>query len=59
MVVDEPDPERDVRRTAHRYLGEQTGEAYLAMTAADRADEILLRLRPARWRSADFRRMTA
>jgi PPOX class probable F420-dependent enzyme len=54
-----PDYERDVRAMALRYLGTEAGEAYLAMTAAERArnPEILVELRPARWRSADYRNM--
>ncbi len=52
----EPDFERDVRAMALRYLGEQMGEMYLAMTAEERARErqVLVELRPARWRSVDY-----
>src|SRR5512144_2290748 len=30
ITIGTPDFERDLRRVAHRYLGEQMGEAYLA-----------------------------
>lgn len=55
-----PDHERDVRGMARRYLGPDMGEAYLAMTADERArnPEILIELRPERWRSVDYAKMT-
>jgi hypothetical protein len=55
-----PDYERDVRGMALRYLGVEVGEAYLAMTAEERArnPEILIEMRPERWRSADYAKMT-
>ncbi len=54
-----PDPERDVRAVARRYLGDEMGDAYLAMTASERAadGEVLVRLRPARWATVDYRKM--
>jgi PPOX class probable F420-dependent enzyme len=56
----EPDFERDVRAMAVRYLGPDMGEAYLAMTADERArnPEVLIEMRPARWRSVDYGKMT-
>jgi hypothetical protein len=55
-----PDYERDVRGIARRYLGAEMGEAYLAITAEERArnPEVLIELRPGRWRSADYAKMT-
>jgi len=54
-----PDPERDVRAMAIRYLGPEMGEMYLAMTADERAREpsVLVEMRPERWRSVDFGKM--
>ncbi len=45
---------------ALRYLGAEMGEAYLALTADERArnPEVLIELRPKRWRSADYAKMT-
>jgi nitroimidazol reductase NimA-like FMN-containing flavoprotein (pyridoxamine 5'-phosphate oxidase superfamily) len=59
VALGEPDHERDVRATALRYLGEQMGEMYLAMTAEERASEpgVLVELQPARWRSVDYGKM--
>ena len=56
--VDELDFERDVREMALRYLGPRRGEAYLrAMYPKGTSSEILVRLRPERWRTADFRKL--
>jgi len=55
ITFGEPDPERDIRAMAIRYLGEQMGQAYLAMTADQPA--VLVELRPERWRSVDYRKM--
>jgi PPOX class probable F420-dependent enzyme len=55
VTLGEPDPERDIRATALRYLGEQMGQAYLTMTADQPA--VLIELRPERWRSVDFHKM--
>lgn len=46
--------ERDVRAIAHRYLGRDMGEQYLVATNEFRSTEVLVRIRPERWRSEDF-----
>lgn len=56
-VAGEPEYERDVRAVAIRYLGEQMGEMYLAMSAAEHAGSVLVRLRPERWLSVDFTKL--
>ena len=56
VSFDKPDFERDVRAVALRYLGTAMGEAYLAMTEEQHRTAILLRIRPERWSSADFRK---
>jgi PPOX class probable F420-dependent enzyme len=50
------DFERDVRRIAHRYLGPEIGEMYLAGTAEDREKygEVLVTIRPQRWYCVDY-----
>jgi nitroimidazol reductase NimA-like FMN-containing flavoprotein (pyridoxamine 5'-phosphate oxidase superfamily) len=55
----EPDFERDERAMAHRYLGLQLGERYLAATAAERAavPNLLVLLQPERWLSVDYGKM--
>jgi PPOX class probable F420-dependent enzyme len=55
-----PDHERDGRQIAHRYLGPEMGEAYLAATAAERASGtlVLVELTPERWLSVDYSKMS-
>jgi len=50
------DFERDVRQVAHRYLGHDLGEMYLAATADDRkkSGEVLVTIRPQRWYCVDY-----
>jgi nitroimidazol reductase NimA-like FMN-containing flavoprotein (pyridoxamine 5'-phosphate oxidase superfamily) len=57
---DELDFARDIREMALRYLGPRMGEAYLEATYPEgRTDEVLVRLRPERWWSRDFRNFAA
>jgi PPOX class probable F420-dependent enzyme len=52
------DFERDTREMAIRYLGPKLGEAYLRATYPEgTTGEVLVRLRPERWASADFRKL--
>ncbi len=39
---------------AHRYLDPEEARGYLAATAAQLEDDVLFRMRPQHWRSADF-----
>ena len=56
-TIDRVDFARDIREMALRYLGPQVGEGYLAATYPNGATaEVLVRLRPERWWSADFRK---
>ena len=50
--------EADQREMAIRYLGEKLGARYLTATAKDRANEVLVLLRPTRWWSVDFSRLS-
>jgi len=58
-IVGPPDHAVDVRAVALRYLGEQVGEMYLAVTAAERGaqENVLVRLDPERWLTVDYRKM--
>jgi len=58
-TISEPDFERDIRGIAHRYLGAQQGDKYLQMAADERADNILVSVRPERWLTADYAKMGA
>jgi hypothetical protein len=56
-TFDKVDFERDTREMALRYLGPKMGEAYLAATyPSGVTSEVLVRFRPERWGSADFRK---
>jgi nitroimidazol reductase NimA-like FMN-containing flavoprotein (pyridoxamine 5'-phosphate oxidase superfamily) len=57
VTFGEPDPERDVRDIAIRYLGKERGEMYLAMTAADPIPSVLVILKPERWYSVDYSKL--
>lgn len=48
------DVERDLRPLARRYLGAGAGDAYIAATREQHADDVLIRMRPERWLTADF-----
>lgn len=49
------DVDADVRPMAVRYLGEELGNGYVDATRAeDPRDEVVVRIRPERWLSADF-----
>lgn len=49
------DLERDVRPIAHRYLGREAGDGYLAATRGERADgDVVVRIRPERWLTVDY-----
>ncbi|HEY7198737.1 MAG TPA: pyridoxamine 5'-phosphate oxidase family protein [Candidatus Dormibacteraeota bacterium] len=45
------------RLIARRYLGEEGGDAWCEATAADAANEVVVRIRPERWLSADFSKL--
>ncbi len=55
-VVEVADPADPVDREAIaiRYLGEREAKAYLAATGDQLTDDITFRMRPERWRTADF-----
>jgi PPOX class probable F420-dependent enzyme len=48
--------ERDLRPLARRYLGQAGGDRYVEETRnlASHADNVLVRMRPERWLSADY-----
>jgi len=55
VTIGEPDPADG--EMAVRYLGEQMGQAYLAMMAADPEPTILVELTPERWFSVDYTKL--
>ncbi|CAG0983197.1 hypothetical protein MYXO_01979 [Myxococcaceae bacterium] len=50
------DLERDVRPMAHRYLGRELGDQYVAATSGDRTDgeSVVVAIRPERWLTVDY-----
>lgn len=50
--------EAEERQLAHRYLGREAGDAYVASTAVRRETEpnVLVRIRAERWLSVDYRK---
>ena len=49
------DLEADLRPMAHRYLGAEIGDAYVAGNSA--AGQLVFVMRPDRWRTVDYRKM--
>jgi nitroimidazol reductase NimA-like FMN-containing flavoprotein (pyridoxamine 5'-phosphate oxidase superfamily) len=56
VSIEPADLERDVRPLAHRYLGRENGERYLAATGGEetRGDSVVVRMRPERWLTTDY-----
>jgi nitroimidazol reductase NimA-like FMN-containing flavoprotein (pyridoxamine 5'-phosphate oxidase superfamily) len=52
-IVDPVAPEV-LRVLAHRYLGPEFGDLYLAATKDDAPDQAMFRLAPERWRTTDY-----
>jgi PPOX class probable F420-dependent enzyme len=48
------DVERDERPLARRYLGPELGDRYIEANAGASAANVLVRVRPERWLSADY-----
>ncbi|GAA2251042.1 MULTISPECIES: pyridoxamine 5'-phosphate oxidase family protein [Kitasatospora] len=54
VAVEDPLPPAEREELARRYLDPDTAEAYLAANQGQLADDVLIRMRPRRWRTADF-----
>jgi nitroimidazol reductase NimA-like FMN-containing flavoprotein (pyridoxamine 5'-phosphate oxidase superfamily) len=54
VAVETSDRERDTRPIAHRYLGADMGDAYVASLGPERGGSVRVRVRPARWLSVDY-----
>ena len=53
-AIEAVDVERDLRPLAHRYLGTAEGDRFVEQTREGQAENILLRMRPERWLTADY-----
>jgi hypothetical protein len=54
VAVDDPLVPAEREALAHRYLDSETAAAYLQANGHQLAEDILFRMRPQRWRTADF-----
>lgn len=52
LSMEDADHERDLSPIAKRYLGDKAGDEYVLQTAG--VDEVLVRMHPERWSSADY-----
>ena len=58
-TIDTVDFEADTREMALRYLGPKLGAAYMTATYKNgQSEEVVVRLRPERWSTADFRKFS-
>jgi nitroimidazol reductase NimA-like FMN-containing flavoprotein (pyridoxamine 5'-phosphate oxidase superfamily) len=56
--IEKSDLERDARPMAHRYLGQEFGDAYIEATRGE-GDNILVKMRPLRWLTTDYSKQFA
>lgn len=56
LGIEDSDVEKHERPLAHRYLGRELGDSYIATTggAEARGDAIRVRMRPERWLTVDY-----
>lgn len=56
VAIERPDYQRHIRAIAHRYLGPEFGDRYLAAGGGEGEldRQILVRLRPERWLTVDY-----
>jgi nitroimidazol reductase NimA-like FMN-containing flavoprotein (pyridoxamine 5'-phosphate oxidase superfamily) len=53
-TVDETVSDEERRALAHRYLGAEGGDLYVASTAEQAAGSVAFRMAPQRWRTTDY-----
>jgi nitroimidazol reductase NimA-like FMN-containing flavoprotein (pyridoxamine 5'-phosphate oxidase superfamily) len=58
VAIEASDTERDSRPMAHRYLGKDFGDQYVAATSGEReaGGSVVVRVRPERWLSVDYKK---
>jgi PPOX class probable F420-dependent enzyme len=61
VALEDAEVERDVRPLARRYLGRELGDRYVEATGGTeaRGGSVLVRVRPERWLSVDYRKQFA
>jgi nitroimidazol reductase NimA-like FMN-containing flavoprotein (pyridoxamine 5'-phosphate oxidase superfamily) len=58
-AIEAVDVERDLRPLAHRYLGAEEGDSFVEQMRGGQAGNILIRMRPERWLTADYSKESA
>ncbi|MEY2457439.1 MAG: hypothetical protein QOK06_2533 [Acidimicrobiaceae bacterium] len=58
-AVAEPVDADERRAMAHRYLGPELGDLYMAGTQDEAKDNIVVRMTPERWRTTDYNKQFA
>jgi nitroimidazol reductase NimA-like FMN-containing flavoprotein (pyridoxamine 5'-phosphate oxidase superfamily) len=53
-AIEAVDVERDLRPLAHRYLGAEEGDSFVEQMRGGQGENILVRMRPERWLTADY-----
>ena len=53
-AIEAVDVERDLRPLAHRYLGAEKGDSFVEQMRGGQSGNILIRMRPERWLTADY-----
>ena len=53
-ALDETVSDEERRGLAHRYLGAEGGDLYVASTAEQAASSVAFRMAPVRWRTTDY-----
>jgi nitroimidazol reductase NimA-like FMN-containing flavoprotein (pyridoxamine 5'-phosphate oxidase superfamily) len=53
-AIEVADLERDLRPLAHRYLGVEMGDSFIERIREAQVENMLIRMRPERWLTADY-----
>jgi nitroimidazol reductase NimA-like FMN-containing flavoprotein (pyridoxamine 5'-phosphate oxidase superfamily) len=56
LSIEDADPERDLRPLARKYLGKKEGDAYVEERKG--VQEVLIRMEPEKWSTADYGRVS-
>ena len=58
VAIESPVDEEERREMARRYLGTEGGDAYVAATASEIEEMVVVRIRPEHWLSVDYGKLT-
>ncbi len=54
VALEPAETDTHARPMAHRYLGPELGDRYIEATRDERADNVVVRMRPERWLTVDY-----